>query len=125
MGAGAYFDSDRFFHEVDGTKSASRQAMFDGIIKRMEANGAVVDTDEEFPYYKELSDGTEEEVGTERVIEFEMGDFDYKLMQTVENYKVAGRNLEPVEPPFVNITLKRKDFNAQNWENVDLSNLIG
>ena len=124
MGAGAYFDSDKFFHEVDGTRSAHKTAMFNGIIERMEANGAVVDTDDEFPYYKELSDGTEEEVGTERVIEFEMGDFDYKLTQTVENYRVAGRKLEPFDPPQVNITLMRKEFNSQNWESVDLSKLI-
>jgi len=119
-----YFDSDKFFHETNDTRSASKNAIFDDIIARMEKNGAVVQSDDEFPFYREIG-GTEEEVGTERVIEFEMGDFDYKLTHTIEEYRIAGRNLEPLDPPMVKIELKKKGFNEQRWESVDLSKLIG
>lgn len=125
MGAGAYFDSDRFLHEVDETRSASRSAIFENIIERMEKNGAEIKSDDEFPLYRELSNGTEEEIGTERIIEFEMGDFDYKLTHTIEEFRIAGRSLEPLDPPIVKITLKRRGFNEQYWESVDLGNLIG
>lgn len=124
MGAGGQFDSGKFFHEVDETKRAERDDLFERILARLKTSGAEITEDAEYPLYKEA--GSEEvEVGMERLVEFEMGNWEWRLRRSVEELKVVGRSVEELAQPWVEVRLQKKAFGSDRWEHVDLEALGG
>lgn len=123
MGSGAYLDPDKFFPETDSTRSSSREGLFEKVIERLKKSGAEIKKDEEYPYYRELSNGTEEETGTERIVEFVRGDEEWQISRVVEVARVKGRSVEKMEKEEVKINVKKRPIDTERWEIVDLSSL--
>lgn len=121
MGAGGQFDSEKFFHETDETRAAARDDLFEKILQRIAMSGAVIESDETYPYYKDIN-GEEEETGSERVVEFEMNSDDWRISRVVEHSRPGTHGIEKMEKPHVDIHLEKRPAGSDKWEAVDLSN---
>ncbi|MEK7673522.1 MAG: hypothetical protein AAB373_06585 [Patescibacteria group bacterium] len=113
--------------EIDETRGAGRDEAFDGIIARVTAAGAEIIQDETTPLYTEIGN-QEMDVGYERVVEFNLARFDFKLSRRVENQVLQGeshqKHLEPANPPRIKLTLRRKPDNTNDWQVVDLESMF-
>lgn len=114
-------------HEIDETRAAGRDDAFENIINRLKAAGADMTQDETHPLYTEI--GTQElEVGSERVVQFNLNRFDFLLSRRVETHSLQGeshqKHLQPLTTPRIKFILKRKPDNSQNWQIVDLEDMF-
>lgn len=115
------------FREIDDTVAASKAALFDEIIERIKKAGGKIIRDETTPLYEEI--GVEEaETGSERVVEFNLNNFDFLLTRKVQTHHLSGagrhKNLEAFSSPRINMHLKRKSPNSDDWQNVDLEDIM-
>ncbi len=123
MGVGKHYD----LHETDDTRAASRAAAFDEIIEKITAYGGKITKDEEAPLYIDIGN-QDFEVGTERTVEFTLGKFDFQLIHKVENQILQGasrqKHLEPLSPPRIKDTLKRRPALGGDWQVIDLEDML-
>ena len=110
-------------HEIDDTKAAGRDQQFEEILDRVEEAGGEITKDETFPLYIDI--GMDEiEYGHGREVEFTMGGFNFQMKRKVETSRIVGdgrnKSLEPLSPPRVNVSMKRKKEYEDNWVIVDL-----
>ena len=114
-------------HEIAETKAAAREEEFEEILDKIKAAGTKIDQDETHPLYTEVGE-QEFEIGTERIIEFNIRNLDFKLIRKVEDYILQGsghqKHIEELEISKVYITLKRKESSSDRWETVDLEDML-
>jgi hypothetical protein len=113
---------DNFFHEIDETKSSTRDYLFEELIKRVEKAGEIK-KDVTSPLFAEI--GTQEgEVGEERVVEFNLNRFDYEVTRKTERQRISGegrvKHLEPMSTPRISVVMKRKPETSNEWQVIDL-----
>lgn len=113
--------------EIDETRGAGRDEAFEAIIERIKSVGGEVTEDDTSPLYAEI--GTQElEVGYERVVQFSLNRFDFKLSRRVETQSIQGeghtKRLSVLATPHIKFILKRKPDNSQDWQLVDLENMF-
>lgn len=113
--------------EIDETRNAGRDEAFENIINRVKASGAEILQDDSAPLYAEI--GSQElEIGYERVVQFNLARFDFKLSRRVETQIIQGEGrqkyLSPANPPRIKLTLRRKPDNTQDWQVVDLEDMF-
>lgn len=113
--------------EIDDTRAAGRDEAFENIISRVKSAGAKINSDETTPLYTEI--GSQEfEIGYERIVEFNLARFDFKLSRRVETQILQGeshqKHLEPANPPRIKLTLRRKPDTTQDWQVVDLEDMF-
>jgi hypothetical protein len=113
--------------EIDETRGAGRDEAFEAIIARIKSVGGEVTEDETNPLYTEV--GTQElEVGYERVVQFSLNRFDFKLSRRVETQSIQGeghqKRLSELASPRIKFVLKRKPDNTQDWQLVDLEDMF-
>ena len=123
MGAGKSYS----LHEIDDTRAAARDQKFEDILERVEAAGGDISKDEESPLYTDI--GMEEhEIGTIRTVEFNLNGFDFQLVRKVETGRITGegrhKSVEPMSPPRVAITMKKKKDYEDGWQIVDLEEMF-
>ena len=124
MGAGGKKPA---MHEIAETRAAGRDEAFEAIIERVKAAGAEMIKDETSPLYTEVGN-QEFEVGTHRVVEFNLNRFDFQLTRKVESHVLGGsghqKHIEELEAPRSHITMKRKADTSQDWQGVDLEDMF-
>ncbi len=113
--------------EIDETRGAGRDEAFEAIIDRIKSAGGEVTEDQFNPLYTEI--GTQEfEVGSERVVQFSLNRFDFKLSRRVETQSVQGeghkKSLSDLTSPRIKFILKRKPDTTQDWQSVDLEDMF-
>jgi len=123
MGAGKIFN----LHETDETRRSGAREAFEKILERVETSGGEITKDETVPLYTDIG-AKEAEVGTERVIEFSLGKNDFQIIRKSETQRVTGaghqKSLEPMNPPRIKTVLKKKDSISNDWQIIDLENLL-
>lgn len=124
MGVGG---SKKPLHEIAETRAAGRDAAFDEIIEKISSAGGKITEDETHALYTDI--GMEEfEMGTQRIIEFELNNTEFQLTRNVENYTLQGsgrqKHLEELEIPRVRINLKKKSPSSDDWQTVDLEDMF-
>ena len=124
MGAGG---QKREMHEIDATRAATRDHAFDELIERIKSAGGEITQDETHPLYIDI--GMEEaEIGTERIVEFNLNKMDFKLIRKSETHRIDGaghnKSLVPMEAPRIKMTLRRKPEISDDWQIVDLDDMF-
>ena len=124
MGAGG---EKKGLPEIDDTRAAGRDDAFEAIIQRIKDSGGDVVQDETHPLYTDI--GSEEfEVGTERVVQFEINKMDFLLTRKSETHRLSGdgrqKHVEENKTPKINITLKTKSPYSSDWQVVDLEDMF-
>ncbi len=124
MGVGG---AKKDMREIPETRAAGRDEAFEEIIKRLKTAGAKIEEDDTHPYYIDI--GEEEfEIGTERIIQFNLNQMDFKLTRRVEKFILQGagrqKHIEELDIPRVHITLKRKEELSNDWQSVDLEEMF-
>lgn len=114
-------------HEIDETRAAGRDEAFEEIIRRIVAAGGEIVEDETHPLFVDM--GSEEvEVGSQRVVQFSLNRFDFKLTRNVEKQSLHGegrhKHLEDLAMPRIKISLKRKPASSEDWQVVDLEDMF-
>lgn len=113
--------------EIDETRGAGRDEAFEAIVDRIKSVGGEVTEDTTSPLYSEVGD-QELEVGYERVVQFSLNRFDFKLSRRVETQAIQGeghtKHLSVLASPRIKFILKRKPDNSQDWQLVDLENMF-
>lgn len=115
------------FREIDETAAASREALFEEILRRIKESNGKITLDETSPLYDELGE-EEAEIGSERIVEFKLQDLEFRLIRKVQNYRFSGtgrhKSLEALTKPFVNIFLSKKAPMSDDWTNIDLNEIF-
>lgn len=115
------------FHEIDETRAATRDEAFEEIIRRIKAAGAVISKDETSPFYTDVG-AQEFELGTTRVVEFNLNNFDFLLTRKVENFILQGaarqKHTEPLTPPRFTLSLKRKGQFEEDWVAMEIGEIF-
>ena len=113
--------------EIDETRNAGRDEAFEAIIDRIKSVGGDVTEDDTSPLYTEVG-AQELEVGYERVVQFSLNRFDFKLSRRVETQAIQGeghtKHLSSLPSPRIKFILKRKPDNTQDWQLVDLEDMF-
>ena len=113
--------------EIPETKAATRDEAFEEIIERViEAGGEIIE-DEIHPLYTDIG-AQELEIGTQRIVEFNLNRMDIKLTRNVETHSLSGsghqKHAEKLEVPRVKITMRRKSELSNDWQIVDLDEMF-
>lgn len=124
MGVGG---EKKAMHEISSTKASLQDEAFEAILEKVKAAGADISKDESSPLYTDV--GMEEfEIGTERVIEFNLNDKDFQLTRKVETHILQGaarqKHVEELDTPRSRMTLKVKAPNEDIWQAVDLEDMF-
>lgn len=113
--------------EIPETKAATRDRDFEEIIERViEAGGEIIE-DETHPLYTDI--GVQElEIGTQRIVEFNLDKMDIQLTRNVETHLLSGsghqKHAEELEIPRVKVTMKRKSELSNDWQVVDFDEMF-
>lgn len=113
--------------EIPETKAAARDEAFEEIIERIESSGGKIIEDEIHPLY--MSIGSQElEIGTQRVVEFNLNKLDIQLTRNVETHALSGsghqKHADKLDMPRVKITMKQRSELATDWQVVDLEDIV-
>ncbi|MBI4235445.1 hypothetical protein HY604_04040 [Candidatus Peregrinibacteria bacterium] len=113
--------------EISATKRATRDAQFEAFIDRIKESGGEITLDETVPLYTDV--GMQEfEVGTERVVEFSVNHTDFHLSRKTETHILQGsghqKHINELDPPRINIVLKRKSETSNDWQVMDLEDMF-
>ena len=112
--------------EIEETKAAGRDDSFEKIVERIKTV-ATEFSDETSPLYTDIGN-QEFEMGTQRIVEFNLNKFDFQLIRNVETHRVSGeghqKHLDELQVPRSNNKLKRKSQYESNWQSVDLNDLF-
>ena len=114
-------------HETDSTRAASRAHQFEEILEKVEAAGGEIILDEDTPLYTDIG-LDEHEIGTIRKVEFNLNGFDFQLIRKVETGRIVGegrnKNVEPMDPPRVSVSMKKKKDSEDTWQVVDTDSMM-
>ena len=123
MGTGKLYS----MHETDDTRRSGATEAFEEILRKVKAAGGEISKDETIPLYTDI--GTQEaEIGQERIVEFSLGRLEFQMIRKTETDRITGagrhKSLEPMDPPRVSTILKRKESSSQDWQVVDLEDML-
>lgn len=113
--------------EIPETKAAARDEAFEAIVERVVQAGGEIIEDEIHPLYTSV--GSQElEIGSQRIVEFNLDKLDIQLTRNVETHILSGsghqKHADKLEMPRVKITMKRKSELADDWQVVDLEDMF-
>jgi len=124
MGAGR---EKRGHSEIDSTKQAAADDRFEEILAKIQAAGAEITSDE----YETIYSGDDEnahDLGERRIVEFSLASFDFMIMRDVKDGKLvrhgATTSVEDLDVPRIDMKLKRRPKNTDDWEVVDLDSFL-
>ncbi len=124
MGVGG---EKKAFHEIGDTQASAADDRFEMILKLIEDKGGEITKDEESPLYTDI--GMQDlEIGFERVVEFNLFNMNFRIVRDVKTARIGGmgknKHLEDLPNPQINIHLKRKPEQSQQWQEVDMDDLF-
>ncbi len=124
MGVGG---EKRAMHEIPDTYMAVKDEAFEEIIKKITSYGGKISGDDIHPLYIDV--GSEEfEVGTERIVEFNLNKTDFQLIRKVESHLLQGagrqKHIEELPVPRIKISLRKKSEMSDDWQSVDVDELF-
>lgn len=118
---------DKPLREIDDTAMSASEDRFEEILEKVKAAGARIDRDEESPLYADLG-MDEAEIGTQRVVEFNLNHTDFMITRQVREARVSGeghrKRREDLERPGIDIKLKRKPETSDQWVAVDMEDMF-
>lgn len=113
-------------HEIDATRASVRDDEFQAIVDKIKAVAEEFD-EEEGPLYIDLGE-EEYEVGSQRLIHFNLNKLDFELTRKVETHRLSGdgrhKHLEENPTPKITIKLRRKSQYDNDWQVVDMDDLF-
>lgn len=123
MGSGKNYE----MHEINETRAAGRAQAFDDILEKIKTAGGEIIRDEEVPLYVDI--GSQElEIGTERVVEFNLNRTDFQLIRQTKDARITGqghqKSMETLDVPHIDIRMKKKAETETDWRVVDLDELF-
>lgn len=114
-------------HEIAETRAAGRDEAFENILNRIKSAGGKIIEDETHPMYTEVGN-QEFEIGSQRKVEFNLNNTDFQLIRNVEHSILQGaghqKHLEPLETPRIKLTLKKKVGFSDDWQVVDIDEML-
>ena len=118
---------DKPIREIDDTAGSASEDRFEEIIKRVKAGGAEIVKDESSPLYMDL--GSEEaEIGEQRIVEFNLNGMDFQIIRNAKTVRIVGeghkKSFEQLSRPSIDIKLKRKPENSDQWVFMDLDGMF-
>jgi hypothetical protein len=118
---------DKPIREIDDTAGSAADDRFEDIIRRVKAGGAEIIKDESSPLYMDL--GSEEaEIGEQRIVEFNLNGMDFQIIRNEKTVRIAGeghkKSFEQLTRPSIDIKLKRKPENSDQWVFMDLDGMF-
>ena len=123
MGSGRSYE----MHEINETRAAGKAHAFENILEKVKAAGGTVGRDEETPLYIDIG-ADDLEVGTERIVEFNLAGNDFQLIRRTKDSRVTGqghqKSLEKLDVPHIDTLMKKKAENETDWVVVDLEELF-
>lgn len=123
MGSGKSYE----MHEIGETRAAGRAQAFDDILAKVKAAGGEIVRDEETPLYTDI--GSQElEIGTERVVEFNLNRIDFQLIRQTKDARITGqghqKSIEKLDVPHIDTRMRKKAETETEWRVVDLEELF-
>jgi hypothetical protein len=118
---------DKPIREIDDTAGSAADDRFEEIIRRVKAGGAEIIKDESSPLYMDL--GSEEaEIGEQRIVEFNLNGMDFQIIRNEKTVRIVGeghkKSFEQLARPSIDIKLKRKPENSDQWVFMDLDGMF-
>jgi len=118
---------DKPIREIDDTAGSAAEDRFEEIIRRVKAANAEIIKDESGPLYVDL--GREEvEIGEQRVVEFNLNKMDFQIIRNAKTVRIVGegqkKGIEQLSRPIIDIKLKRKPENSDQWVFMDLDGMF-
>lgn len=109
--------------EIAETRAAGHAAAFDALVERIKKEGGVIHKDDNSPLFIDV--GPDQfEIGTERIIEFEIRNMEFQLTRKTETSVLQGsghqKHVEDLDIPRTRDTLKRRDLESGQWQIMDL-----
>lgn len=124
MGVGG---EKRPMHEISETRAATAKHQFEDIIEKVKEAGGKITKDEEYPLYIDIGQ-SEDQIGMERIVEFNLNRTDFQMTRKMETHRLQGagrqKSLEELHPERVTLKLKRKPELDENWVNVDWDDMF-
>ena len=125
MGTGR---AKRGFDEIDDTRQAAADDRFEEILEKVKAAGAEIRRDDVEPLYDSMGQD-DYETGEQRTVEFNLAGLDFLITRDVTDFKVVGhgghqKTLEELPSPRIDIRLKRKPEDSDQWVVVDLDDFM-
>lgn len=113
--------------EIEETRAAGRDQAFEDIIERIKSAGGEVIEDESSPLFIEVGN-QEFEIGTQRIVIFNLNKMDFQLIRKVEFASLQGaghhKHIEDLSTPRIHISMKSKSELSQDWQVVDLEDMF-
>lgn len=123
MGTGKQFP----LHETNATRAAGRDEAFEMILEKIIAAGGKISKDEACPLYTEVGQD-QFEVGSQRMIEFNLNKTDFQITRKVETHLLQGagkqKHIEKTDIPRIKIVMKRKSSSTNDWQIIDLDEMF-
>ena len=123
MGSGKRYE----MKEIGETRAAGKAQAFENILEKIKAAGGEIIRDEETPLYVDIG-AQELEIGTERIVEFNLNKFDFQLIRQTKDARITGqghqKSMETLDIPHIDIKMKKKAETDNDWLIVDLEELF-
>ena len=114
-------------HEIASTRYSGQVAAFDEIVEKIKAAGGEIVKDEEIPLYDDIG-SQEVELGTERIVEFNLNRNDFQLIRKIETQRIEGagkhKSMMLLEIPRIKMSLKKKADTSSDWQIIDLDDMF-
>ena len=118
---------DKPLREMDETMASAASDRLEGILQKLRVAGGKVTLDEKGPLYFDFNNDVSE-IGTKRTVEINFNKTDFQITQEIKDYRVSGaghhKHLEKLTRPMIDIKLKRKPENSDQWIGVDVDELF-
>lgn len=123
MGSGKKYE----MKEIDETRAAGQAYAFDDILEKVKAAGGVIVRDEETSLFVDI--GSQElEIGTERIVEFNLAGHDFMLIRQTKDARISGsghqKSMEKLDIPHIDTKMKKKAESESDWRVIDLDELL-
>lgn len=122
-----FFDKRKPINELDDTVASAADDRLEEIIRKVKAAGGEITLDEITPLHTDFNNEVVE-IGTQRVVEFNLNKTDFQIVRNVKNFHTAGashrKHLERVDRPMIETKLKRKPENSDQWIGVDFDEMF-
>ena len=120
------FDGHKPGRELDDTAASAADDRLEEILRQVKAARGEIRTDETTPLHIEFNNEIAE-IGERRVVEFNLKHTDFQITRDLKYMRVAGGNkkhLEEIARPFIELKLKRKPENEDQWIGVDIEDVF-
>ena len=120
-------DQDGKNREIDLTSESAADDRFNQLLERIVLSGGKVLKDDQTPLYYDT--GRDEiEIGDRRIVEFEMKGIEFQIIREIKRHRILGgahkRQSEELARPIIEMKLKRRNKDSEQWIFIDIEDLF-